>query len=584
MPLEVTPAPFAASQRLPYTPAVIRPHNGLSPSSASSIGPGGGGSDGASFGPGPLVGAGSTMIPPAPGGIAGPHRPIAALPEAGYTAPGFRLAGLSAGSRYSGSFYSPSEGGEAGGHYAPAPRSVYSSIAPSAYDLNPATPPPHHHHHQETEIQHHQPFVHSPLSVVQSDNHFSNSLPSPRRGPPIAHAESIQDLHHHHHRGEIDDIDARSDAIYYALPKKNNHGARSRSGSTSSVSDTGTSAEDIHPQPQHHRSRSISSQTRDHHHGHQNHRSPSLPPVGRNHSPIPPSPLAAGADGSPAATSPSKRFPLRQHGHGRTSPGPAANTDMDDNKRSRLRSYLPLGREDEKGHGSDGDDARARRYSLPRSRSHSHSHSHTLPVENVEQLRRHNSNSSHRAHHHCSTPPPQAQPPIEGPVHDGHDHPHRHHQFPQTLQPLPQPHIHDGHHHHRHRSGSHPPLPGPTPEWNVNRSSSTMGLAPVPPYTMQDDGLGVYRPRRRRAISMQGLKGPQPQPQPQPHHPFNVNVNVDGTVYDDEASVAESRKTFLDGSMAGRASQYGLPKYPYPQKEDYRRYCIQRGKADVFIG
>jgi hypothetical protein len=70
-------------------------------------------------------------------------------------------------------------------------------------------------------------------------------------------------------------------------------------------------------------------------------------------------------------------------------------------------------------------------------------------------------------------------------------------------------------------------------------------------------------------------------------------------MYDDGASVAASRMTFMDGSVAGRVSQYGLPKYAHHPKADYRRwvgpdfmidtdadklrFCVQRGNADVFL-
>lgn len=42
-------------------------------------------------------------------------------------------------------------------------------------------------------------------------------------------------------------------------------------------------------------------------------------------------------------------------------------------------------------------------------------------------------------------------------------------------------------------------------------------------------------------------------------------------VYDDGASIAGSGLTFLDGSVDGRVSQYGLPKYSHMPKPDYRR-------------
>ena len=42
-------------------------------------------------------------------------------------------------------------------------------------------------------------------------------------------------------------------------------------------------------------------------------------------------------------------------------------------------------------------------------------------------------------------------------------------------------------------------------------------------------------------------------------------------MYDDGASVAGSAMTFMDGPVAGRTSQYGLPKYAHAMKPDPRR-------------
>ncbi|WWD17785.1 hypothetical protein CI109_102227 [Kwoniella shandongensis] len=544
MPLEVSPAPFAAAQRLPYTPAFARSDQGSQTMIPSLMGGGGGtqggvggwGDGGYAHGPGPgLMGStGSMVIPPAPGGIADPHHAIPALPEAGYTAPPLRSRALSIDSRShpSGSIYNP--GHPMSGHH-PA-QSVYSSVSPSAH--------PH--------MEHHHPFVHvhSPLSVIQSegDRYGSNSLPSPRRGPPLMiPQESViapKTHHHHHHHDQHHgptqarydlgyESDSASDASYYAMPKHKHHhqqqhrATRSRSGSVSSVSDAETSPRELHvPQVHHHRSRSITSHTH-------TPRSPSLPPTGgRMHSPISPSPLA----GSVA------------HGHGqghKMSPAPA-----EEEKRPRLHSHLPSeGEEESVTHDHK---ERGRHHSRPRSHSHSHSHSHSGDGHGGA-VRRHNSANHHRNHH-------QHQP-----------------------------------RHHRHRSGSHLPPP-PPPEWDHNRPSTPPSHLPPPSM------LGVPLPGepggyRRRAVSMQGLErdcnllpvssGGAAQSQgygqamTYAHAPRGVNV--DGSVYEDGASAAGSQMTFMDGSVDGRTSQYGLPKYSYPRKDDYRRYCLQRGNADVYI-
>ncbi|KIR43652.1 hypothetical protein I307_00309 [Cryptococcus deuterogattii 99/473] len=85
---------------------------------------------------------------------------------------------------------------------------------------------------------------------------------------------------------------------------------------------------------------------------------------------------------------------------------------------------------------------------------------------------------------------------------------------------------------------------------------------------------------RRRAVSMQGLERPE---LPSPGYQI-PSMTIGQVVYDDSASVAsDSRMTFADGAVGGRTSQYGLPRYPHQPKVDYRRFCVQRGNADVFL-
>lgn len=80
------------------------------------------------------------------------------------------------------------------------------------------------------------------------------------------------------------------------------------------------------------------------------------------------------------------------------------------------------------------------------------------------------------------------------------------------------------------------------------------------------------QPYRRRAVSMQF---DNERPLPMDAQTMYQTPSVAGfgptQAYDDGASVAGSGMTFMDGSVGGRVSQYGLPKYAHIQKPDYRR-------------
>jgi hypothetical protein len=145
--------------------------------------------------------------------------------------------------------------------------------------------------------------------------------------------------------------------------------------------------------------------------------------------------------------------------------------------------------------------------------------------------------TSHRHHSHLA--PPEAN--------SDHEHHHEHH------------HPHSEHHRHRHRSTSQVPPP--------NRARAP---SPSPSSEYSRDALTV--PHRRRAVSLQQFDAPQP-------HPYAYQTpSVAGIgpveMYDDGASVAASHMTFMDGSVAGRVSQYGLPKYAHHPKADYRRWVV----------
>ncbi|CAD6568824.1 MAG: hypothetical protein TREMPRED_004788 [Tremellales sp. Tagirdzhanova-0007] len=105
-------------------------------------------------------------------------------------------------------------------------------------------------------------------------------------------------------------------------------------------------------------------------------------------------------------------------------------------------------------------------------------------------------------------------------------------------------------------------------------------------------GASMYNPPGATIAALQNTNSlPSPR---RSHPPQALDPNMEqppplyaGTapseVYDDGASIAESAMTFMDGPVQGRTSQYGLPKYPHTPKMDYRRFCVQRGNADVYL-
>ncbi|WVQ85252.1 hypothetical protein IAT38_007417 [Cryptococcus sp. DSM 104549] len=482
------------------------------PSGASNAG-------GSVIGPGPVTAAASAIIPPAPGGIAGPHRAIPALPDAGYTATGMRP--LSIDSRGPGSMYGSSS-------------SSYSYASPrSAYGFDPQDHPGQYAAH-----------VHSPLSAMQQKEGWAtSSLPAPRRGPAPPVESIIAPKHHHHHHHHHDIDDGGSDASYYAMPKQ--HRSRSRSGSVSEISD-GEGARE--PQG-HHRSRSIG-----HGHAHKHNRSPSLPPGNvRLHSPISPSPLAAGkGNGAPPSAmgrsplSPSESVPARRY---RMSPAPDEGTPREGG-RQRLHSYVP----------PDSDEAERER---ERERDARERERDQREKERDERERERDRERSRERGRRPSAAA-EADPPRPGML-------RRH------SSQLP-PHAHS---HSRHRSGFFLPPPS---DYSDRQPSPPPGMIGGP--ASMHGGMGMLQPPdmgmgggyRRRAVSMQGMERPNPYQAP------SVVGGGNAMMYDDGASViSDSRMTFMDGSVAGRTSQYGLPKYPHQPKMDYRRFCVQRGNADVFL-
>lgn len=432
--------------------------------------------------------AASAIIPPAPGGVAGPHRAIPALPDAGYTSvnpPWFSMRSQGPPSIYSSSYAGPC----------------------SLYDSELREPP------------HYQGHIYSHHPVIRNENWASSSLPAPRRGPPSPDSVMIHHRHHHHHHrrhhDHDDDLDRKSDTSYYAMPKDKQ---RSRAGSVSSVPDTEGLNES---QAYRRRSRSISQgQT------YKRHRSPSLPPgnVHHLHTSISPSPLAVNDGELPGNV-----------GHSVLPPLDAARRPQrmslppEEEHRPRPQLFVPPGyeapelrkgkKQDIRG-GFEATDERRGRHSSAASEDSVRSHLH-----------RNNSTF-----------------------------------IPGGFQT-----------HSRHRSGSYL-----LPESGYDRSAS-------PPLVMHGPASAVSGPHyppdiegnyRRRTASMQGLERPE-----QTSSEYQIPSMAGGqVVYDDSASVAsDSRMTLEDGAVSGRTSQYGLPRYPHQPKMDYRRFCVQRGNADVFL-
>ncbi|KIR55516.1 hypothetical protein I315_02105 [Cryptococcus gattii Ru294] len=467
MPLEVTPAPFAAGQRLPYVPPVPKPDTG-----GPMLSSGASGLDGI----GPGAAAASAIIAPSPGGVAGPHRAIPALPDAGYTS--VNLPGLSMRSQGPSSTYSSSYAGPY-----------------SFYDSESSEPPSYHGH------------IHSHLPIIRNENWAPSSLPSPRRGPlapdsVMAHHHHHRQHHHHPHHDHDDDMD---------------HKQRSCAGSIGSVSDS----KELNGSRGHRRrSRSISQgQT------YKRHRSPSLPPgnVHHLHTPLSSSPLAVN-DGEPPGNMSHSALVQRQQRMPRPSEeerGPGLEPLVPP-KHEDLELELEKGKKQDARRGFAATDERRCR------------HSSAASVDSAQPNHLHNRNNSAFVLNGFQT-------------------------------------------HSRHRPRSCI-LPGSVYHHSASPPPVMCGPASIvsgPSYP--SDIEGNYR---RRAVSMQGLERPE-HPSPESQIP---SMTVGQVVYDDSVSVAsDSRMTFADGAVGGRTSQYGLPRYPHQPKVDYRRFCVQRGNADVFL-
>ncbi|KAL7419398.1 tRNA (guanine-N(7)-)-methyltransferase (tRNA(m7G46)-methyltransferase) [Cryptotrichosporon argae] len=122
-------------------------------------------------------------------------------------------------------------------------------------------------------------------------------------------------------------------------------------------------------------------------------------------------------------------------------------------------------------------------------------------------------------------------------------------------------------HKHHHRSASLRLGPGAHPP----QAHRNLYVAPTEPGHVAP----ALTRHRRRALSMHDAALAHFAP-PGPAYTGQLE-------YDDGQSVAGSAMTFMDGTVGGRVSQYGLPKYPFKPKFDHRRFYVQRGNADVFL-
>ncbi|ORY33716.1 hypothetical protein BCR39DRAFT_518756 [Naematelia encephala] len=375
--------------------------------------------------------------------------------------------------------------------------------------------------------------------------------------------------HHHHQqqplrqyplererckKDELDELDDRgSDASYYARRPKL---YRSRSGSAlSSSSESSDGRMSVLSQrrsatlPQHRQS-----------HG-QSHRSPSF---GQAHSPITPSPLSLAS-----------RVPVPERKGHQTSSSVDARENHTRERRRRLSvDVLPDERRRQRrlsvDAAEDGDIKARHRFSSMNGRQEDDKRSRNGEANYYEEVRQGHQYQEqqqppeHHRQDHYPPPPPSSH--LLSP--------------PSPYRSLTSPTR------HRHRSTSEIPFPtarfpSPTP--------SSRYLA-VPNESLSQ--LRITIPRRR-AVTM-NHEQQQQQHHRSPRSPSHYEPrsaqpmmgyagSEGGDGFNDGASMAASHMTFMDGSMGGRTSQYGLPKYPHIVKPDYRRFCVQRGTADVFL-
>lgn len=467
-----------------------------------------------------------------------------------------------------------------------------SGFAPDAFGQMPRGPPP------------------VPMSTISSHSWVGggqNTFPGPRRASNPALVPSLAEStiaprgvsqhvgqaidprhqqlevpvphgHHHSHRhrrsvsgaretrSEADDWDARSDASYYARPKPN----RARSGST--LSDITTSTSTARPPPAHH-----------HYSLHQGQKGS---PGQHEHSPISPSPLAR--DGPPhhrvshSQPGPSPLSPTAHVGtrHGRKISGVDTGGRGDGGgdgalpppQASPYRRVTPFapdldfapgdlttlretsergGRRYSTSYGSDGGyEPSRRRMGSPHgyaSDDEGRYSSRSRGARREKSRHRHDDGvSSHhspsrRGHKHVA----EAYPNDE---YDGHQHQHRSHsRVPPPMQ-------------------YRPPSP-PRNQQQLMPDIASLSISGEPrqrAHSMQAPaGLPVSSPASLAGFGGGAAYAAGPYQTP--------SVAGGGEVYDDGGSIAGSAMTFMDGTVAGRTSHYGLPKYPHQAKPDYRR-------------
>ena len=490
-----------------------------------------------------------------------PRRAIPALADAGYTAPGLRPisthfeAGFATQYNETGRYGPASAGG-----------SMYGGGRPPALAPFPI----------------HQPQLQAPflppstLSTILSDDRPSSSLPAPRPAGLSTVNKTRSGSNHDSRRSRYDDLDSQSDTSYYAPPRS----TRPRS---SSVSFSYSEKTGIRPkEPSHRRAGSLG-----HHHARApaHRHSPTIPPTADNYSPASPSPLSLFQEAADRL----EGSPRRSTGHRGLVPG------SDIAPRSTTSPRLPSDSEHPPGTSPHGVDKihRTRRKS-PRGEDYPNHHrlgerrewegqgapGPRPPTGGGDDRER----KSSRLNHDSGSELPDG-PSLRTPKRQDRDkkddgasrpHMHRHHSSGHLTLPemdrltLDEPQSrhtsHSVHQHHEHLLHT-----GTTS--HIHHHQPQRGVSPPPsefhPHTLRD-------PYRRRAVSMQydfptggrfvgasGLSGGY-------QSPSVIGVGA-VEMYDDGASVAGSGMTFMDGPIAGRTSQYGLPKYAHQMKPDYRR-------------
>lgn len=502
----------------------------------------------------------------------GPHHAIPALPEVGYAslAPGhmnFPQQDLVAEEYAGGSMYGGNMTGSPSTYHgsgwapnslpsisprrlAPLPR-IGTVIPPSLETVHqqPLRPRQHHSQHHHHHNHHHQ-----------------------HQAPTTQDALGLFDRLHLSHETDGSD-DSSSDASYYAPPRAQSRRPASQSSDSSSY----------------HNNDNMYRRTKSLHHSHQHH-------------PRPRQPAANNADHTPQSSSPLAQSPPSRY-KPTTSPSPSPARDGEAKTGSPSRDRRPRSENTREQEGIPTNPHRHRSSSstsrrsvanipppnaslpqqnldIPAVGNHTrqlsgghdqHRYSSMNQVRSPNMHRHHAGSVSHAGelitpYAHSTYPQPRS-PNLQ--PHSPHFQPSSHyHQQSPHVQPS-SPHYagshHTAYHHHHHHPHHHEYQNQQFLSTSPSIAAQTQTFLEPPPIPVQT---------RRRAVSLQSQRQ---QPELQLYNPpptaatrsqFPIRPE---TVYDDGASVAGPAMTFMDGSVDGRTSQYGLPQYHHVPKPDPRR-------------